>query len=195
MQNLPDKGPGNISSTVIADALGIHNVQVRKDLAVVSNNTGKPKIGYITKDLIADLERFLGHDNYTDAVLVGVGNLGKAFLCYDNFKNYGLRIVAAFDSNPSLIGTEICGVKVLDSSQIANACNNQAINVGIITVPACCAQDICDRLVTVGVRAIWNFAPINLKTQAGIVIKNEDMAASLAMLTRQLKKEGGKNDC
>ena len=185
MKDLSKESPENISSTVISAALGIHDVQVRKDLAVVSNG-GKPKIGYITKDLIADLEHFLGHDNYTDAVLVGVGNLGKAFLSYENFKNYGMKIVAAFDCDPKLIGTEIDKVPVLSAEKIANMCERMAVHIGIITVPAYCAQEVCNQLIAGSVRAIWNFAPITLSVPKNIIVKNEDMAASLAILTRQL---------
>jgi len=185
MKQLPEGSPDNISSTVISAALGIHDVQVRKDLAVVSDG-GKPKIGYITKDLIIDLEHFLGHDNYTDTVLVGVGNLGKAFLSYDNFKTYGMKIVAAFDSNPALIGQEIENVRVLDVTKITNICERLNIHVGIIAVPVYCAQEVCDQLVNGGVRALWNFAPTTLSVPKNIIVKNEDLAASLAVLTRQL---------
>lgn len=185
MKQLPQGSPDNISSTVISNALGIHDVQVRKDLTIVSDG-GKPKIGYITKDLIADLEHFLGHDNYTDAVLVGAGNLGRAFLSYENFKKYGLKIVAAFDSDPELIGTEVNGIHIIDSVKIKNICERLNIHIGIIAVPAFCAQDVCDQLVEGGVRAIWNFSPVNLSVPQNIIVKNEDLAASLAVLTRQL---------
>lgn len=186
MKQLPKESPDNISSAVIAAALGVHEVQVRKDLAIVSDG-GKPRIGYITKDLIADLEHFLGHDNFTDAVLVGVGNLGKAFLSYDNFKSYGLKIVAAFDSSSELIDTTVNNVKVLDSRKISNICERLNIRIGIITVPAYCAQDVCDQMIEGGVRAIWNFSPVNISVPKNIIVKNEDMAASLAVLTRQLE--------
>jgi redox-sensing transcriptional repressor len=197
MKQLPEGSPDNISSTVISNALGTHDVQVRKDLAVVSDR-GKPKIGYITKDLIADLEHFLGHDNYTDAVLVGAGNLGKAFLSYENFKQYGMKIVVAFDSAPELIGTTVDKVQVLDAGKITNICERLNIHIGIIAVPAYCAQDVCDQLIKGGVRAIWNFAPITLSVPKNIIVKNEDIAASLAVLTRQLadsiaEEKGGKN--
>ncbi len=132
MKQLPDGSPDNISSTVLSAALGIHDVQVRKDLAIVSDG-GKPKIGYITKDLIIDLEQFLGHNNYTDAVLAGVGNLGRAFLSYENFRQYGLKIVAAFDVDPNLTGTVIHDVPVLDTEKITNMCKRLTIHIGIIT--------------------------------------------------------------
>jgi AT-rich DNA-binding protein len=185
MKQRSTESPDNISSSVIAAALGVHEVQVRKDLAIVSNG-GKPKIGYITKDLITDLEHFLGHDNYTDAVLVGVGNLGRAFLSYENFKQYGLKIVTAFDNSSDLVGTAINDVQVLDTEKITDICSRLSIHIGVITVPAFCAQEVCDRLIAGGVKAIWNFSPINLNVPQGIIVKNEDLAASLAVLTRQL---------
>ena len=185
MKQLPEGCPKNISSTVISAALGIHDVQVRKDLAIVSNR-GKPKIGHITKDLIADLENFLGHDNYMDAVLVGVGNLGRALLSYENFKSYGLKIVAAFDNDPERIGQSIGAVQVFDVTEIERVCKRMPIHIGIITAPAHCAQKVCDQLVNGGVHAVWNFAPINLSVPETMIVKNEDMAASLAVLARQL---------
>lgn len=188
MKQLPKDGPDNISSTIISAALGIHDVQVRKDLAQVSDK-GKPKIGYITKDLIKDLEHYLGHDNYTEAVLAGVGNLGKALLSYENFDEYGLKIVAAFDTDPKLVGQTVNGLKVLSTDKIANICERLNIHVGIITVPSYNAQEICDKMIKGGVRGIWNFAPANLKIPDKVIIKNEDMAASLAVLTSQLTEE------
>ena len=185
LKQLPVGSPDNISSSAIATALGIHDGQVRRDLADIGTGA-TPKMGYLTKDLIAALERFLGHDNDTDAVLVGVGNLGKAFILYENFKNYGLKIVAAFDSSPELIGQTVGEIQVLDAAKISNICERMSIHIGIITVPTSCAQNVCDQLIAGGVRAIWNFAPIDMNVPPNIVIKNEDMASSLAVLTRQL---------
>ncbi len=187
LKQLPKDAPDNISSTAIAEALGVGEVQVRKDLAIASSG-GKPKIGYITEDLITDLEHFLGYDNSTNTVLVGAGHLGKAFLSYENFENYGLKIMVAFDDKPELIGTQYNGIQILDSAKITNICERLSIGIGIIAVPAAFAQSVCDKLLAGGVRAIWNFAPANLKVPEGIIVKTEDMAASLAVLTRQLAK-------
>ncbi|MDR1643861.1 MAG: redox-sensing transcriptional repressor Rex [Clostridiales bacterium] len=174
-----------VSSTTIATALGINDVQVRKDLALVSDK-GRPKIGYALKDLIVDTERFLWTDSCRDAFIVGAGNLGKALVSYKNFAQYGIKIVAAFDCNPSLIGTKIGDVQVVDSKKLANLCERMNIHIGVITVPAEAAQETCDELVKGGVRAIWNFAPVNLQAPDHVVVRNEDMAASLAMLARML---------
>ncbi|MDR2650543.1 MAG: redox-sensing transcriptional repressor Rex [Clostridiales bacterium] len=180
-----ESGSDTVSSSVIANALGANDVQIRKDLAIVSNK-GRPKIGYVTKELIADLEHYLGYDKRMDAVLAGVGNLGKALLSYENFQNYGVKIVAAFDIDPALIDTEISGVKILDVSRLVNLCGRLKANIGIIAVPFNEAQGICDKMAAGGVRAIWNFAPTHLRTPEHLIVKNEDMAASLAVLTKQL---------
>ncbi|MDR1891547.1 MAG: redox-sensing transcriptional repressor Rex [Oscillospiraceae bacterium] len=185
LKQLTADEPVNISATAIATALALNDVVVRKDIASVSDG-GKSKIGYVRAELIADLEHFLGHDNQSDAALVGVGNLGKALLSYDNFENYGLKIVAAFDRNPDLIGQSVNGKAVVDSAKIANLCRRLNIHIGIITVPNAFAQEVCDALVKGGVRAVWNFAPTNLKVPENVAVKNEDMAASLAILTAQL---------
>ncbi len=185
LKQLTGNAPANISATAIARALDLNQVLVRKDLACISSG-GRPKIGYVTLDLISDIEHFLGHDNCTDAVLIGVGNLGKALLCYGRFENYGLNIVIAFDKNPDLIGTEICGKSIVDSQKITNLSKRMNIRIGIITVPEAVAQEVCDALIEGGIRAIWNFAPVNLTTPENVVVKNEDMAASLAILTKRL---------
>ena len=185
LTNLPEHQPATTSSTMIGGALDLNDVQVRKDLAIISNK-GKPKIGYVTSDLISDIEHFLGHDNISEAVLVGAGNLGRALLSYGNFEKYGLDIVAAFDSSPALIDRHINGRAILDAGRITDLCKRMNIKIGIITVPDIYAQKICDALVDGGVRGIWNFAPVNIRAPENVVIKNEDMAASLAILTKQL---------
>ena len=147
-----------ISATTIADALGLNQVQVRKDLALISSG-GKPKVGYRISELEADIERFLGYDNINSAVIVGAGHLGKALMSYVGFKQYGLEIIAAFDSDPSLWNTAFNGITVFPPEKMADIAERLKLHIGIITVPAPHAQEVCDRLVEAGVRAIWNFAP------------------------------------
>ena len=188
LEGLGADAPENISATTIAKALELNDVLVRKDLASVSNG-GRPKTGYVTKELMADISHFLGHDNTSDAVLAGVGNLGKALMSYDNFKNYGLDIVAAFDISPELVGTEINGKKIFACEKMKNLCERLNIKIGIITVPAEHAQSVCDMMIECGIKAIWNFAPVNLKLPDDVVVKNENMAASLAVLIKRLDQK------
>lgn len=183
---LPEDSPKNISATTIAEALQLNDVQVRKDLASVSSS-GKPKVGYNVKDLIAELEAFLGYNDIDNAVIVGAGSLGKALLNYSGFKAYGLNIIAAFDliNEP----TEFQDKTIFPVTQLESFCRKVNIHIGIITVPAQSAQEICDLLVKSGVRAIWNFAPVHLVVPEGILVQNENMASSLALLSNHLREQ------
>ena len=179
-------GETSVSSTAVAEELHLNAVQVRKDLAVISSVAGKPKRGFGIADLIEDIDRILGYDNVTDAVIVGAGGLGSALIGYSGFKAYGLNIVAAFDSDPTRIDTQIGGVKVFDAADIVKLVRRLNVLIGIIAVPKGAAQEVADKLVEGGVRAIWNFAPVHLNLPANVAIKNEDMAASLAILSKRL---------
>ena len=144
-----------VSSTTIANGLGLNPVQVRKDIAFVSSLAGKPKTGYITKELIADLEGYLGYNNTRDAVLVGVGGLGRAIMGYDGFRNYGLNIVAAFDVNESVIDTEINGKPVYHMDKLDSTVKRFKIQLGIICDPSAAAQGVADTMENAGIKAIW----------------------------------------
>lgn len=182
-------GRTHISSTMIAKGLSLNDVQVRKDLALVSRTGGKPKIGYEINELINDIELFLGCRNNNLSILVGVGSLGHALLGYKGFEEYGLSIVGAFDSNEKVIGTLIKGVPVMRMSEITNFCSEKKVNIAIITVPAQYAQEVCDILVEAGIKAIWNFAPTKLDVNDDIIVQNENMASSLAILSRHLNEK------
>ncbi|MDR3262781.1 MAG: redox-sensing transcriptional repressor Rex [Clostridiales bacterium] len=188
LKALPDGAPDNISATAIAAALGTGEVQVRKDLASVSN-AGKPKIGYITADLIDELEEFLGYKDTNDAVLVGAGRLGRALLEYEGFKAYGLNIVMAFDVDERATGKTSTGKSVFPLSKLENLCKRMNVKIGIITVPASAAQGVCDLMIKNGILAIWNFAPVHLDVPSNILVRSENMAASLAMLSGHLAKK------
>ena len=179
------EGEKTISSTSIAEDLHLNAVQVRKDLSVISTVAGKPKLGFEIAELIEDINRILGYDNVTDAVLVGAGGLGSALAGYDGFKNYGLNIVAVFDSDPEIIDSTVNGIKVFDAAQIQHLVRRLNVLI-IITVPKSAAQKVADELIEGGVRAIWNFAPVHLNVPENIAVKNEDMAASLAILSKRL---------
>lgn len=179
----------NISATSIARELRLNDVQVRKDLALVSGG-GKPKVGYVVEHLIDDIGRSLRYDSVDRAVLAGAGNMGHALMCYEGFARYGLDIVTAFDNNAGVIGTYINGKRVLPIEEMGSICSKQDIKIGIITVPAAAAQDVCNIMVQSGIKAIWNFAAVKLNTPKGVIVQNEDLVASLAVLSRHLKQGG-----
>ena len=187
LKNMPENAPPHISATALANALGMGEVQVRKDLAMVSDG-GRPKIGYLRESLIDDIEQFLGYDNTTDAVLIGAGKLGQALMAYKGFDEYGLNILAAFDVRPKMEKTDE-GKPVYHISQLAHFCRTNKVLMGIITVPAEGAQEVADQLITGGIKAIWNFAPTHLDVPANILVQNENMATSLAVLSVHLQAQ------
>ena len=177
----------NISATAIAEALGLNQVQVRKDLASVSTS-GRPRVGYVTCDIIREIETFLGYDNAHDAVLVGAGKLGRALMGYDGFRAYGLNIVAGFDREEAACEKTSCEKPVYPMERMADLVRRLNVHIGIITVPASQAQAVCDQLVSAGVLAIWNFAPVTLTVPEGVLVQSENMAASLAVLSNHLSE-------
>lgn len=187
LKSLSTDNVSYISATSIANALGMGEVQVRKDLAMVSDG-GRPKIGYQRESLIEDISSFLGYDNATDAILVGAGKLGQALLGYSGFEAYGLNILAAFDVNPVANRTED-GKPIYPISQLESFCRDNMVLMGIITVPSQYAQEVCDRMVQCGIKAIWNFAPTHLDVPDNILVQNENMATSLAVLSMHLQAQ------
>ena len=186
LRNLPPDKVPYISATAIAKHLGLGEVQVRKDLAAVSG-AGKPKLGYVTVELVEKLEDCLGCNQLTSAVLVGAGKLGRALLQYDEFEKYGVKISAAFDSNERVISLG-SKTEILPMNQFEYFCKTKNIKLGIITVGEGSAQAVCDQMVKSGITAIWNFAPCKLNVPAGILLQNENLALSLAHLNNQLCK-------
>ena len=173
-----------ISATSIAKQLSLGEVQVRKDLAAVSG-AGKPKIGYDRDQLMKDIEHHLGYGVLTEAVLVGAGKLGRALLDYDGFEQFGVKIIAGFDCNDR--STPIGEKEILPIKDVKSFCANRNVKLGIITVGQGSAQEVCDTLVASGIKAIWNFAPVALKVPDGVVLRQENLALSLAHLNNQIK--------
>ena len=187
LKSLPEDASPYISATGLAAALGKGEVQVRKDLAIVSDG-GRPKIGYLRESLIEDISQFLGYDNTTDAILVGAGKLGQALLGYNGFSAYGLNILAAFDAQSDRQQSEN-GRPVYSMDKLEEFCCTNKVLMGIITVPAEYAQAVCDRMIECGIKAIWNFAPTHLDVPVGILVQNENMATSLAVLSMHLQAQ------
>lgn len=188
LKTVPADGPSHISATALAAALNMGEVQVRKDLALVSDG-GRPKVGYLRESLIADIEQFLGCNNTNEAVLVGAGKLGRALMGYSGFEQYGLEIVAAFDADESMDGQLESGTPIYAISKLPEFCQERKVLIGIITVPAACAQKVCDLLLENGMKAIWSFAPTHLDVPADILVQYENMATSMAVLSVHLKAQ------
>ncbi|OPZ61008.1 MAG: Redox-sensing transcriptional repressor Rex [Deltaproteobacteria bacterium ADurb.Bin510] len=183
-------GRAVVSSAHLAVALDILQIQVKKDLEI-TGITGKPGVGFQVDELIAAIENYLGWNNVTDAVVVGAGHLGQALMGYAGFKNYGLNIVAAFDSDATLAGQILKGVPVLPIDKLEDLLERLHIHLAVLTVPAEAAQSVCERLVAAGVKGIWNFTPVRLAAPEGVIVRSEDLAAGLAELSLGIKQQLG----
>lgn len=196
LENLSDDNVGFVSSSEIAQRLGLVPIQVRKDIEI-TGISGRPRIGYPVEELKKAIEKFLGWNNTTDAFLIGAGNLGAALLGYQGFSQYGLNIIAAFDQDPQKVGTKIRGVKILPISKLEEMATRMSIQIAILTVSAAAAQSIADVLVSAGINGIWNFAPTKISVPGHIIVQHENLASSLAVLSKKvdmsIRKSRNKN--
>ena len=173
-----------ISSTVIAEKLNLNSIQVRKDIALVSSVEGKAKVGFNTKQLVKDIELYLYINNTTDVIVVGAGRIGQALMNYKNFENK-VNIVMGFDSDLSKCDNK----KIFHISKLEKLVKKRNISVAILSVPTTSAQEMCDLLVESGIKGIWNFTGSPLEVKEDIIVKNEDLSASLMVLIKQLNEE------
>ncbi|MCF7863289.1 MAG: redox-sensing transcriptional repressor Rex [Kiritimatiellales bacterium] len=190
LRRMNDEGQKYASGAVVARELGIDPIVVRKDLAI-TGAVGRPRLGFQIDEIISAIEEFLGWSNTTDAFLVGVGHLGAALLGYQGFEQHGLRIVAAFDSNPDIIGTTVHGRTVLDVVQMPELARLMHVQIGVLTVTASVAQKVANAMVEGGIRGIWNFTPATLDVPKNVILQREELASSLAVLSHRLLLERG----
>ena len=183
---LKQEGQVYVSAAAVAKSLNLNPVLVRKDLAGVCSVTGKPRTGFEIDTLIHDLSEHLGYNKEDEAILVGVGSLGRLLLTNKEFSSMGLNIVVGFDKDPILNGLQIGDKYVLPMEKLSSFVKRTGVKIGIITVPADQAQSVCDQLVNSGILAIWNFAFTLLDVPKGILVKNENLPSSLAVLSHQL---------
>jgi redox-sensing transcriptional repressor len=186
-QHLLAAGVGNVSSSLVGRDLGLDPTQVRKDLEAIGL-AGKPKVGFAVADLLRGIETFLGWDRPKEAVLAGAGSLGSALLRYERFREYGITIVAAFDTDPQKIGAPIGGKEVFLLDSLPGRTRRMGVELGIVATPPQAAQRVADLMVEGGIRAIWNFAPVHLRLPEHVVLQNEDLGHSLASLSLKLAR-------
>ncbi len=180
------QGHETVSGTVLASVHHLEPVIVRKDLAM-TGAAGMPRVGFRITELIQAIEKFLGWDQQTKAVLIGAGNLGRALLGYQGFQDYGLRIMGAFDSDPRVVGQWMHGRKVQPMDQLARFVKKSGVILGVLTVPVEAAQETANLMVQAGIRGIWNFTPVKLVLPETILIQKEDLAEGLAVLSHRLR--------
>ena len=176
-----------VATPELARYMNLGEIVIRKDLAV-TGVTGQPGVGYKVKELIEAIKSYLNWDNASEAILVGAGSLGSALLGYEGFEEYGLKIIAAFDADPGKIGTEIHGRSVFGVERLEELVRRLQVRIGIICVPAACAQEVADAMVAGGIRAIWNFANVSLKVPEEVVVQREVIAGGLAVLSVKMNR-------
>ena len=180
-----DRGEKYVSSTQISKQINIDSSQVAKDLSYVKI-AGRTRVGYEIDTLINVLEDFLGVTNMHKAYLFGVGSLGGALLGDTGLKHFGLEIVGAFDINPALVGKEINGIPIYHSDGFEEKMKAGDVNIGVLTVPISIAQDITDKMVAGGIKAVWNFTPFRIRVPENIVVQNTTLYAHLAVMFNRL---------
>lgn len=174
-----------ISSFKIAEITGINSAQIRKDLAYFGE-FGKRGIGYPLIDLIRELKKILGLDKKWSVIIAGAGNLGKALVKYKGFQKRGFIIKGIFDNNPSKIGKKLDHIFIYDIKEVEKFIRMENINIGILVVPADSAQEVADKMVAGGIKAILNFAPVHILLPPEIKIHNVDLSIEFEGLTYYL---------
>ncbi|MBR4913144.1 MAG: redox-sensing transcriptional repressor Rex [Bacteroidales bacterium] len=186
ISRLQAEGVESVSSALLAGHLNLNPVLVRKDLAQVSSVAGHPRTGFEVKQLLEDMSEYLGYNKMDEAILVGVGSMGRILLTNTKFAKFGLNIVVGFDKDPYLCGLQLDGKHILPMEKMEGLVQRMGIRIGIITVPDDQAQIVCDQMVKAGIKAIWNFAFVPLKVPEDVLVKNENLPSSLAVLAHKL---------
>ena len=182
---MKEKGEQYVSSTQISKEINIDASQIAKDLSYV-NISGRTRVGYNIDALIEVLESFLGFTNMHKAFLFGVGSLGAALLRDSGLHHFGLEIVAAFDVNPELVGKDLNGIPIFHSDDFEAKMKEYDVNIGVLTVPMNIAQEITDKMVDGGIKAVWNFTPFRIRVPENIVVQNTSLYAHLAVMFNRL---------
>ena len=182
---MKEKGEQYVSSTQISKEINIDASQIAKDLSYV-NISGRTRVGYNIDALIEVLESFLGFTNMHKAFLFGVGSLGAALLRDSGLHHFGLEIVAAFDVNPELVGKDLNGIPILHSDDFEAKMKEYDVNIGVLTVPINIAQEITNKMVDGGIKAVWNFTPFRIRVPENIVVQNTSLYAHLAVMFNRL---------
>ena len=188
LETLQTAGVQTVSSQTLAERFGLNSAQIRKDLAHFGE-FGVRGVGYVVADLKDNLTRILGLTRNRKVVIVGAGNLGMALADYAGFNAGGFRIIALFDNDKGKIGgVSRGGVPVLDIESLPQAVKREKASIAVLAVPAAAAQKVLDLVVRAGIKAILNFAPVQLKVRPGITLKAVDLEIQLENLVFHLSR-------
>jgi redox-sensing transcriptional repressor len=185
LEEFEGQGIGTVSSGALASRGGTTSAQVRKDLSFFGS-FGKRGLGYPVPELADHLRQILGLKRRYRVALIGAGKIGSALVQYRGFKQRGFDIVAIFDSDPAKVGRQWNGLTVLDVESLEKEVSRQAIDMAVLVTPADAAQAVADRIVALGVKAVLNFAPVQLNVPDDVVVKTVNLALELETLSYAL---------
>jgi redox-sensing transcriptional repressor len=178
MQNIE-----KISSAELGRQLGFNSAQVRKDLAFFGQ-FGVPGFGYYVEDLRINLRHILGKDRTVRVILLGVGNLGSALISYGGFTKQGFAMLRGFDIDPDRARERAhTDVPIVSTTQLEQEVGSMDVDIAVLAVPASQAQEMADRLVALGIKAILNFVPVRLNTPPDVHVRYVDLALELESLS------------
>ncbi len=183
--DLMDAGVERISSAELSSKMNVTASQIRQDL----NNFGgfgQQGYGYNVKYLYNEIAKILGLDNVHNLVIIGAGKLGQAIANYSSFEKRGFIIKAMFDNNRDYFGRKVGDIEIMDVGQLSDYLTNNNIDIAAITVPKEAVNPIADILVKCGIKAVWNFAPVDLELPKGIIVENVHLLDSLMQLSYNL---------
>ena len=188
LRGLRERGIFSVSSDELADHIGVTAAQIRRDLSYFGK-FGKQGKGYDTDFLAEEIAKILRLDRQWDVALAGYGNLGRAIAHYRGFVPSSFTIAAVFDHNEEHIGQPVDGLTVLRDDRITEVVRQAGIRIGIVAVPAAAAQDVADRMIAGGVRALLNYAPVVLKVPPGVTVREIDPVSAMQSMTYYLDLE------
>ena len=188
LRALREDGTEVVSSQELGESLSVTPAQIRKDLSYFGR-FGKQGRGYSVPHLILDLTRILGLERAWPVILIGVGRLGQAIVTYPGFTPEGFTIRAAFDSDPTVIGTRVATVEVRPVAEIRSYVQRTGVEIAIVAVPGDQAQSVVDELVAAGIHAIVNYAPSDPRVPTGVRIRSIDPVQALQTMTFHLTDE------
>jgi redox-sensing transcriptional repressor len=184
---LKDEGVERISSQDLSELMKVTASQIRQDF----NNFGgfgQQGYGYNVEHLYNEIGKILGLDRQHNFIIIGAGNLGRALGNYLNFERRGFIFRGIFDQNPALVGLDVRGVKVMPMSEMERFIRENEVDIAVLTIPKTGAVAVADRLVDMGIRAIWNFAHVDLNLPDGIQVENVHLSDSLMKLSYNIKR-------
>ena len=184
---LRDNGIERISSRELSDLMKVTASQIRQDLNHFGG-FGQQGYGYNVEYLKSEIGKILGLDQVHGMILIGAGNLGRALAGYTHFSTRGFVVRAIFDSDPSIVGQKVQELTVLSADGLEDFLAENPVDIAVLAIPKAQAQETADRLVSCGLKAIWNFAPLDLNVPKDVFVENVNLIESLMQLSYRLNK-------